>query len=218
MKNLIIAPHPDDEILGLGGTIVKKSNKEKFGVLYVTSMVKNKNWSKKNIQNRDKEIDNVKKFFRLEFVKKLDFPTSQLDMISKYEIINKINEVIKTFKPDRVFIPNPTDAHSDHKIVFDASAACSKSFRNPFIKHWICYEVISETEQSLKNNFKPNYFVTLTKKQIEKKIKGFKIYKSEVGKFPFPRSKESIIALSRYRGTSVNSEFAEAFCIKKMID
>lgn len=44
------------------------------------------------------------------------------------------------------------------------------------------------------------------------------IYKSEVGKFPFPRSKESIIALSKYRGTSVNSEFAEAFCIKKMID
>ena len=139
MKNLIIAPHPDDEILGLGGTILKKKNKEKFGVLYVTSMTKNKNWSKKHIQNREKEIDSVKKFFKFEFVKKLDFPTSQLDMISKYEIINKINKVINFFKPERVFIPNPTDAHSDHKIVFDASAACSKSFRNPFIKHWICY-------------------------------------------------------------------------------
>ncbi len=217
MKNLIIAPHPDDEILGLGGTILKKK-KDKFGVLYVTSMIKGKNWSKKQIQIREKEIDSVRKFFKFDFVKKLEFPTSQLDMISKYEIINKINHVINLFKPDRVFLPNPTDAHSDHKIVFDSSAACSKSFRNPFIKQWICYEVISETEQSLVNNFKPNYFVTLTKKQIEKKIKGLNIYRSEVGKFPFPRSKESIVALSKYRGTSVNSEFAEAFCIKKMID
>ena len=218
MKNLIIAPHPDDEILGLGGTILKKKNREKFGVLYVTSMLDNINWSKKQIQLREKEIEKVRKFFKFDFIQKLGFPTSQLDIISKYEIINKINKTIKIFKPDRVFVPNPTDSHSDHKVVFDASAACSKSFRNPFVKQWICYEVLSETEQSLTNNFKPNYFVKLTKNHIEKKIKSLKIYKSEYGIFPFPRSRDSIIALAKFRGTTVNTEFAEAFCIKKLID
>lgn len=219
MINLVIAPHPDDEVLGLGGTIYKKKMKgEKFGVIYVTSMYPSKLWNKKKIKERDKEINKVCKFLKFDFVCKLNFPSAKLDQVKRQEIVKKIDNVIKKYKPATVFIPNPNDAHSDHKVVFESASSCSKSFRNRFVKKWLCYEVLSETEQSLNNDFFPNYYVSLNKKDIQKKISALKIYKSEMGKFPFPRSKESIFSLAKFRGTTINSEFAEAFVLKKFID
>jgi LmbE family N-acetylglucosaminyl deacetylase len=217
--NLVIAPHPDDEVLGLGGTISKKiSNGEKFGVIYVTSMFSNKEWSKKKIDQRKREIKKVCTLFKFNFVSSLNFPSAQLDQVSRKEIIEKIDIIIKKYKPDTVYIPYANDAHSDHKIVFESASACSKTFRNSFVKKWLCYEVLSETEQGLNNDFAPNYYVSLSKKHINQKILAMQAYKSEMGKFPFPRSKESILSLAKYRGTSINSEFAEAFVIKKFLD
>ena len=219
MINLVIAPHPDDEVLGLGGTIFKKKSKgEKFGVIYVTSMFPSKSWNKKKINQRDKEINKVCKFFKFDFVSKLNFPTSKLDQVKRNELVEKIDNEIKKYKPQTIFVPNPGDSHSDHKIVFEAASSCSKSFRNKFVKKWLCYEVLSETEQGLNNDFFPNYYISLEKNHIQKKILAMKIYKSENGNFPFPRSKESILSLAKFRGTTINSKFAEAFQLKKLVD
>ena len=87
------------------------------------------------------------------------------------------------------------------------------------LKKILSYEVLSETEWNEKeNSFNPNYFVRLNKSDINNKIKAFLKYKSQVKKFPHPRSKETILYLSRMRGSQVYMNYAEAFRVEKILD
>ena len=115
-------------------------------------------------------------------------------------------------------MPHLSAVHSDHKVISDIISTCTKNFRYPFIKRILAYETISETEYNLNNSikFKPNYFEDITN-FISKKIKVMNIYNSEISKFPFPRSNVSIDAQSKWRGTFVGVEAAEAFELLKQI-
>ena len=109
--------------------------------------------------------------------------------------------------------------HSDHKIISDIISTCTKNFRFSFIKSILAYEVLSETNFNLnkKNYFKPNYYEDISK-FLDKKIKAMKIYKSEIKKFPFPRSQETIKSLAKVRGSEISTKAAEAFEILKKIN
>jgi LmbE family N-acetylglucosaminyl deacetylase len=140
------------------------------------------------------------------------------------EIVNKliprISKVFSEFKPEVVYVMNRSDAHSDHRYTFDAVAACTKSFRYPYIKKVLMYECISETEfapQLPEKMFIPNYFVDISN-FFEKKLEIMQIYESELGEHPFPRSNRNIEALATFRGASVGVEYAESFQIVKIID
>ena len=115
---------------------------------------------------------------------------------------------------------NRSDAHSDHRIIFDAIAACTKSFRHPYLKRLLMYECISETEfaPSLPERvFQPNYFVDISDYLLSK-LDIMKVYESEIGIHPFPRSLKNIESLATFRGASVGVEYAEAFQLVKFID
>ena len=122
-------------------------------------------------------------------------------------------------KPDEIFVPHLGDVHSDHKIISDIISTCTKNFRFSFIKSILAYEVLSETNFNLnkKNYFKPNYYEDISK-FLDKKIKAMKIYKSEIKKFPFPRSQETIKSLAKVRGSEISTKAAEAFEILKKIN
>ncbi len=218
-KILIIATHPDDETLGCGGTILRHiANKDKVYWLIATKMKNKKKWKENKINLRKNEILSVYKKFKFSKKYELDFETSYLDSIPIGEIIHKLNKVVIDCKPDIVYCPNIDDVHTDHQIISKACSGLAKSFRFNFIKRILTYEVISETNYNFFNNeeFKPNYFVNI-QNYLKQKIEIMKIYKSEMKKFPFPRSVEAIEALAKIRGAQSNLKAAEAFKIIKEI-
>ena len=129
----------------------------------------------------------------------------------------KISAVIQKIQPEIVYIVNRSDIHTDHAISSRAIISATKSFRNPFIKRILMYEVVSETEIAPplpENLFIPNVYSDISD-FLERKIAIMKIYKSEVQAPPLPRSIENIRALATYRGATVSVRYAEAFMLIK---
>lgn len=218
-KNIIvIAPHPDDETLGCGGTILKhKANGDNVACVFITNIFETQGFSTDKIQDRQTEIDTVSKMYNFDKVFKLDYPTATLDSTSLLKLIPDIAKIFNEFKPDTVYLPNYSDIHSDHRIVFDAAIACTKSFRYPFIKKVLMYETVSETEFSAIDHFKPNYFINISD-YFNKKLEIMKVYKSETQEHPMPRSLKNLEALAVFRGASINKNYAESFQLIKFID
>lgn len=218
-KVLVIATHPDDETLGCGGALLRHmQNKDKMFWLIMTKMSDKKIWNKKSIILRDKEIKSVSKAYKFKKIYNLGFETIKLDTYPINKVTKKLSEVVNNCKPNIIYCPNETDVHTDHQITYKACRILGKSFRFPFIKKILSYEVLSETDSNFfeKKLFKPNYFINI-EKYLEKKIKIMKIYKSELKKFPFPRSAETIRSLSKIRGSQSNFKNAEAFKLIKEI-
>lgn len=217
---LVVAVHPDDETLGCGGTLLKhKENGDEIHWLIATEIIESKDYSRNIINDREDEISQVSKFYNFDSVNRLGLSSTMVDTYSMNEIINKISIIINKIKPNIIFIPFKGDVHTDHKVIFEATFSCTKSFRYPFIKKIYMMETLSETEFSpsfLEESFVPNVFVDVTK-YIERKINAMKLYKSEIGKHPFPRSEANIRALSTYRGATCGHINAEAFLLLKEI-
>ncbi len=220
-KVLVVAAHPDDETLGVGGTIFKhKANADQVYWLIVTNIFEQQGYSAEKVKQRQDEIDSVGLQFGFEDIFKLDYPTMGLSSGSLLSLIPLISGIFGKIEPEIIYVMNRSDAHSDHRIIFDAVSACTKSFRYPFIKKVLMYECISETEFAPaipERVFQPNYFVDISD-YLNKKNEIMKIYKSELGEHPFPRSIRNIEALATFRGATAGVKYAEAFQLIKFID
>lgn len=220
-KVIVISAHPDDETLGVGGTLLKhKRNGDKIYWLIVTNVFESHGFNAERVKLRQEEIEKVSKSFGFEKTIKLDYPTMTLSSSSLITLVPKISEVFGLIEPEIIYTLNRSDAHSDHRILFDAVMACTKSFRYPYIKQVLMYECISETEFAPalpEKMFVPNFFVDITE-FLSTKLEIMKLFESELGEHPFPRSLENIKALAFYRGASVGVKYAEAFQLIKFID
>jgi LmbE family N-acetylglucosaminyl deacetylase len=220
-KILVVSAHPDDEVLGVGGTMLRHiAAGDEVCWLIVTNIFEKQGFDKSLVEKRQKEIDLVAQTMKIEKVIKLDYPTMTLSSSSLLTLIPAISKIFIEFLPETIYCLNRSDAHSDHRIVFDAVMACTKSFRYPFIHKVLMYECISETEFAPalpEKAFIPNYFIDITP-YIEKKLEIMKIYASELGSHPFPRSLNNISALATFRGSIAGVEYAEAFQLIKWID
>ncbi len=154
----------------------------------------------------------VAEVFGFDAVFELNFPTAQLDRIPMSDLVTAISGVFKSFEPNEVFVPHPADVHTDHGVVFNAVASCTKWFRYPSVQRVLAYETLSETDFGLgvAQGFRPNVFVNV-EPYLEDKLRAMNIYASELGVFPFPRSNEAIRALATLRGTASGFRAAEAF-------
>lgn len=219
-KNVVvISAHPDDEILGLGGTLVRHRDAgDKLSWIIATNISTSQGFSSERVRTRQKEIVAVSEQLGMETFK-LDFPTMSLEPANLNQLIPAISDIFKQVQPSRVYVLNRSDAHSDHRILFDAVMACTKSFRYPYIREVWMYECLSETEFAPalpEKAFIPNCYVDITN-QMEEKVKLMRIYESELGDHPFPRSERNIKALATFRGATTGVEYAEAFQILKSI-
>ena len=217
-KIMIVAPHPDDETLGCGGTILKHiDNGDEVYWLIVTEMAAG--FSDEEKLRRKKEIEKVQRLYGFKDFFECKMGAAKLTTISLGELINSFSDIFNIVKPNVVYIPFKGDIHTDHKIVFDAMAACTKTFRCPSIKKVLCYETISETDFGMdptEIKFSPNVFVDISQ-YFAKKLEVMRIYKSELGEHPFPRSEKSIESLAVIRGVAAGTDFAEAFVLLKEI-
>tara|TARA_B100001175_G_C19449264_1_gene610430 strand:- start:24 stop:695 length:672 start_codon:yes stop_codon:yes gene_type:complete len=221
-KILILSPHADDEILGCGGFISKYSKQNyQINVLILTNANKGapEIYSSKAIQiirNEAKQANNIIGTKKLIFE---NLPALNLNNYPIYKISNIINRYIVNISPEIILIPSSNDIHDDHKIIFRAAKVSLRYNKKSNLKKILSYEVLSETEWNEdEKSFNPNYFVSLKKSDLNNKVKAFLKYKSQVKKFPHPRSKEGIINLSKFRGSQIFETYAEAFKVEKILD
>ncbi len=219
-KVLVVAPHPDDETLGCGGTLLKhKASGDKIHWLIVTGIDEEASFSTERVSARSHEIKTVSTMYGFDSVVNLNLPTTKLDILPIQQLIEMIGDAILKIGPEILYVPFPGDIHTDHKVVFQAVATCTKWFRFESIKRILAYETLSETDFSISpdiNAFTPNVFVDISE-FLQEKLQIMQTYKSEMGLFPFPRSEKSIIALSQIRGAAAGCEAAEAFMLLKEI-
>ena len=180
--------------------------------LIVTSISTMHGFSDEKVKQRADEIKNVAELFGFDAIYELSFPTTQMDRIPMSDLVSAISSVFKSFEPNEVFVPHPADVHTDHGVVFNAVASCTKWFRYPSVKRVLAYETLSETDFCLgtSQGFQPNVFVNI-EPFLERKLRAMEIYASELGEFPFPRSHEAIRALATLRGAASGFKAAEAF-------
>lgn len=209
-KVCIISVHPDDETLGCGGTILRHINQgDSVHCVFITG----------GNSEQSSLIKKVSGLYGFESVIQLNLPELELQDISLNEIIPKISHIFSQLQPEILYIPNRSDIHSDHRVIYNAVLACTKSFRYPFIRQILMCEVISETDFSLalpESAFIPNYFVDITD-TFQMKLEILKLYQSELLPYPMTRSLSTMESLNRYRGSLINCEYAEAFMSLKTI-
>ena len=180
--------------------------------LIVTGISEAAGWPAARVADRESEIDEVARLFGFDKVFRLGLPAAQLDQVPTAELVGKISGAFQSFGPEEVLVPHFGDVHSDHRVIFDAVASCTKWFRYPTIRRVLAYETLSETDFGLLAAvaFKPNYYVDISA-HFDRKLDAMKIYRTELGEHPFPRSVEAIRALATLRGAMSGFQAAEAF-------
>lgn len=219
MRVLVVSPHPDDETLGAGGTLLKlKKQSHLIYWLNITDMKIEDGWNRDIITHRQKQIEKIKNYYGFDGFYNLKLPPTKLNSLDDGMIINAIKKVYDEVKPEWIIIPGQYDAHSDHHVVYSCCMASAKTFRAPYIKRITTMEIMSETDYGFQaEKFVPNFFVDITD-TLEEKIEAMKIYDTEIEEVPFPRSLENIRSLASVRGGYCTSKYAEAFCIIKQIE
>ena len=212
-KVLVIAPHPDDETLGCGGTLSrhKQEGDELYWVI-VTGISEDMGWPEAAVKKRDAEIDAAAKKYGFAGMFNFCLPTTKVDTLPLSDLIKKITNVYKKVEPEIIYMPFTRDVHTDHQLIAKALQSTFKWFRYPHIQKVLMYETLSETEFNFieKNIFNPNVFVNISD-NLDYKIETMKIYESEMGDFPFPRSEKTMRSLAAFRGSQSGYEAAEAF-------
>ena len=216
MRVLVVSPHPDDETLGMGGTLLRlKKEGYQLAWLNITMASEEYGYSKDFVTNRQVQMNRVLKAYGFSEFYNMELEPAGLDKISLQVFISKISRIFLKYKPQIIFVPYAYDVHSDHRIVSDVVYSCTKAFRYPFIKAVIEMEILSETDYANpEKGFIPNLFVDI-EDYMERKIEIMQIYESEINEVPFPRSIENIRSLATYRGCSSGYRYAEAFKIVK---
>jgi len=219
-KVLVIAVHPDDETLGCGGTLLKhKKNGDEIHWLIATDIKESQGFKKEIIDQRKEEIVKVATSYNFDSVHNLNLSTMRVDEYNMSDLIGKISTIINEVKPNIIYLPFKSDVHSDHRHIFDAAYSCTKSFRYPFIKKIYMIETLSETEFSpstKEDSFIPNMFVDISD-FMDEKLDIMRIYASELGQHPFPRSERNLKALATLRGATSGCNYAESFMLLKEI-
>ena len=217
---LAVAAHPDDETLGCGGSLLRhRTEGDEIHWLIMTTISVEAGFNIKRVNSRKGEIASVADTYGFNSVHQTKFITSQLDTLAKSVLIDEVSSIINKVKPDTIYLPFRNDIHSDHTTVFDAVAACTKSFRYPFIQRVRAYETLSETEFAIRPDpvgFKPNLWIDIAD-YLDEKLKIMQIYKGEMDAHPFPRSEKNIRALATLRGATVGRKAAESFVTLKEI-
>jgi N-acetylglucosamine malate deacetylase 1 len=217
---LVIAPHPDDEVLGCGGIIKKLTLKNRNVFVLVVTRGKTGMYTEEKIVSVRKEALSAHHILGVKETRFLDFNAPELDLISISELGSAIFNVISEFRPDTIYLPHKGDIHHDHKAVFDAGLVAARPIKNCSVKRIYSYETLSETEWANPGGydaFIPTTFVNVSA-EFEAKLDAMRCFKSQLRDFPNSRSLKSIEALANYRGSTVGFTHAEAFMTIRLIE
>jgi N-acetylglucosamine malate deacetylase 1 len=225
-KILVVAAHPDDEVLGCGGTIAKHSkNGDEVHILIIAEGITSRD-DTRDVKKRQGDLSllrqsaqQAKEILGASSLTVEDFPDNRLDSIDRIEIVKRIEHSLRKIEPEIVYSHHAGDLNIDHRVVHDAVAVACRPSPGSLTKTVLFFEVPSSTEWQMSggsHSFCPNWFTDISK-TIDIKLKAMECYQSELRPWPHPRSLDAIRHLACCRGASVGVECAEAFILGRRI-
>ncbi len=226
MKNkiLVIAAHPDDEIIGIGGTVAKHINSgdECFAIILGEGMTSRydsrKQAEDKKVQELHKDVFEASKIVGYNNTFLENLPDNRFDSVDLLDIIKIIEMYIDKIGPNIIYTHHYGDLNVDHRRTYEAVLTATRPLQNQYVKEVYCFETVSSTEWNFEytTEFKPNYFVDVTQ-TLDTKLKAMYCYKSEIRSFPHPRSIENLELNAKKWGSVVGMKYAEAFEVVRII-
>lgn len=225
-KKLIIAAHPDDEVLGCGGSMAKwAKDGHDVNVLIMAEGVTARD-KKRARGTRKKELSHLaqsalvaSEILGVNSVVLLDYPDNRMDSVDLLDVVKTVEDYIEKLKPDEVVTHHACDLNIDHQITQQTVMTACRPLPSNFVKRILSFEVPSATEwqsPTVSSPFVPNCFEDISE-TLELKIKALKVYESEMREWPHSRSIKALEHLARWRGASVGVEAAEAFMLVREI-
>jgi N-acetylglucosamine malate deacetylase 1 len=216
MNVLVIAPHPDDEVLGVGGTIARLA----AGGADVTVAIVTKGWEplfpKTQVDKVRGEAVKANDVLGVKSLRFMDMPVTKLNRMPSHEMNAAFDRLVAEEKPEIVYLPFPGDRHTDHREVFEAAmVALRPTAGREYVKRILCYETVSETHWStayIESNFEPNQWTDISS-TLDTKLRAMQEYQSQVRPAPDARSIEALRSLAVWRGSVMGMKAAECFTL-----
>ncbi len=217
-KVLTLVAHPDDEVLGCGATLIKHiDNGDEVRVICLTDGESSR--GELNVQTRLEQFHQAMDFLGIKDFSILNFKDQRLDSYPLQEIVLKVEEIKKIFKPNIIYTHSRVDLNQDHKLTNQIALTVFRPTPQESVSKILSFEIPSSTGwDTQEKNFTPNYYSSCSEAQIAKKIQALSLYKSELRDYPHPRSAKALWSLSQFRGSSVGVDYAEAFYIERIIE
>lgn len=212
MNVLVFAPHNDDEILGVGGTIKRHINEGND--VYVCEVTSGLHYTL-----LQKEAKKAHQFLGIKESFFLNLPVGKLRSMEQAELNAAMLNVVKQVQPEIAYVPFLGDMHMDHREVTESVMVALRPIGDYSIREIYMYETLSETGWNVptyERAFNPNVWVDISD-TIEDKLGAMECYQNQLLKYPHPRSKEAILSLAKYRGATVGIPFAESFMLVRLV-
>ncbi len=218
MTVLVVAAHPDDEVLGCGGTIAKHVllGDEVYCLILgegVTSRYTQRDEAKEALKQLKSQAEQAAEILGIKEVFFKDSPDNRFDTVPLLTIVKAVEEVKEEIKPDIIYTHHQGDLNIDHQITFKAVLTACRPLKGETVREIYSFEIPSSTEWNspdAQSYFMPNVFVDISE-TFDKKIEALKAYQGEIREYPHPRSPEALRAIAMRWGSLVGCEAAEAF-------
>ena len=205
MKVLVVAAHPDDELLGIGGIVLRHTNAgdEVRSVI----MCEGESLRYHADVGQSKAIQEAAEVLGVSKVYRLQYPDQKLDTYTLTELITPLEEISDEYRPDIIYCQSACDANRDHKILFEAAMIAFRP-NSEWVKEFYGFYTASSTEWGYPRNFVPDTWVDISD-VLDKKIEAFEKYHSEMREYPHPRSSDALRYQSHFWGNQCCIDAAE---------